>query len=347
MISGSRGTAILLVGALGLLPLLASTIAVRPTVVDDDGLGIVVEKIVGADRCGECHAAEHAAWKASRHQHGFLDMHRKPAAKSIAERLGIRRIKTATSCVRCHYTPTEKRGKVRAAYGVSCESCHGAARDWLDIHDGISDIEGDDEVQTAKLRQEAIDRCKANGMRRPDDLYDLVSSCYRCHIIDDERLVDVGGHPTGSNFELLSWSQGEIRHNYLESAGAENASTAPPRKRLLYVVGQTLDLQTSLRALAKATEDGPYRQALLNRIAQARGKLKEAAKLLGDRSDVTVILKASSLDFAQASAKAIADAAHAVDRAGRRLAASESGEKLSALDRLLPKPDTYRGQPRK
>ncbi len=36
--------------------------------------------------------------------------------------------------LRCHYTPQVSNDQLRAFSGVSCESCHGAGRDWINVH---------------------------------------------------------------------------------------------------------------------------------------------------------------------------------------------------------------------
>ena len=45
--------------------------------------------------------------------------------------------------------------------------------------------------------------------------------------VPEERLVNVGGHTAGSAFELVSWSQGEVRHNLQKSAGKDGVITMP------------------------------------------------------------------------------------------------------------------------
>ena len=61
-------------------------------------------------------------------------------------------------------------------------------------------------------------------MRNPVNVYLLAQSCYRCHTVPDERLVNVGGHHAGSlDFELVSWSQGTVRHNFVRTDGKVNA----------------------------------------------------------------------------------------------------------------------------
>ena len=94
------------------------------------------EKIVFSDRCGECHAAEFEVWEETSHATGFDTLHTTDRAKEVYEALGLRKIKRGSeeatpACLECHYTPTVRRGVLRAGAGVTCESCHGPARDWV------------------------------------------------------------------------------------------------------------------------------------------------------------------------------------------------------------------------
>ena len=64
----------------------------------------------------------------------FDELHRKPEAKAIADKLGLRSVKRNDECIKCHYTTQTVDGHPRIVAGVSCESCHGAARDWIEMH---------------------------------------------------------------------------------------------------------------------------------------------------------------------------------------------------------------------
>ena len=92
-------------------------------------------KVVGNQACVKCHASEIKVWEKTPHSKTFDELHRRPEAKQIAGKLGLRSIKHDGRCVACHYTQqSDTAGNPHAIAGVSCESCHGAAKDWLDIH---------------------------------------------------------------------------------------------------------------------------------------------------------------------------------------------------------------------
>ena len=97
------------------------------------------EKLVTPERCQECHASEYEVWRTTTHATGFNELHRRDSAKAIYESLGLRTIKrggdeTTPACLECHYVPEVRRGNLRAGNGVTCEACHGPARDWVDVH---------------------------------------------------------------------------------------------------------------------------------------------------------------------------------------------------------------------
>ncbi len=166
-------------------------------------------RVVGAESCNKCHADEIKVWKGTPHAQTFLTLHRKPAAQAIASKLGIQSFKTDSNCIQCHYTMQHASSGMEAIAGVSCESCHGAAKDWLAIH---NDYGGPGVTKTQEAKDHRRQRLSASikaGMRNPVNVYLVAQSCYRCHTVPDEKLVNVGGHVAGSmDFEMVSWSQG-------------------------------------------------------------------------------------------------------------------------------------------
>ncbi len=61
-------------------------------------------QVLGYESCQKCHASEIGVWKQTPHHTTFMTLHRNPAAKEIAGRLGIESFKTDSNCVKCHYT---------------------------------------------------------------------------------------------------------------------------------------------------------------------------------------------------------------------------------------------------
>jgi hypothetical protein len=292
-------------------------------------------KIMGPEACNECHAPMVEAWKLTHHFDTFTSMHRRPEAKDIAGKMGMRRIKDESLCLKCHYTDKiDDSGKVVPIAGISCESCHGAGKDWIKIH-SATNVVGHLE-QAEKL-----------GMLQPNNYYYVAANCFSCHTVPEEKLVNVGGHKAGSDFELVSWLSGEVRHNLQKSAGKVNAEIPVERRRMLYIVGRALDLEFSLRGLAKATEDGAYSKAMLGRITAAEDKLQEIAKASNLEQVKKILAAVNAADLKPGNGEAIDKMASQVSEISSGLAKSQDGSKLASVDSLIPGPDKYMGTPYK
>ncbi len=300
-------------------------------------------KVVGPERCGECHKSEFAAWQQTHHAKTFLEMHRKPEASEIVQKLGGRRIKQNEHCLQCHYTQGLKEGEPAALWGVTCESCHGQAKEWIDVHNDYGGKGVTKETETADHRKQRIEKTAAAGMIRPADTYHAAANCYSCHTVPDEELVNKGGHKARSDFELVSWSQGEVRHNYFYSADKKNREASPAHKRVLYVTGKGLDLEYSLRAGAKATAPGPFLDNAAKSVATALAKLKEvqAAQAIPEVGEMTAA--ASGVTVKPGNTAALNKAADAVAAANQKFGKGNDGSKIAGIDKLLPKPSSYKG----
>ena len=270
------------------------------------------------------------AWKLTHHFDTFNSMHRRPEAKDIATKLGMRRIKDESLCLKCHYTSqADESGKVKAISGISCESCHGAGKDWNKVHNAKDDP--DRLVKAEKL-----------GMLRPGNYYHVAANCFSCHTVPEEKLVNEGGHKAGSDFELVSWLSGEVRHNMQKSAGKVNEEIPVARRRMLYITGRALDLEYSLRGLAKATKDGPYSQSMLARVNSAKDRLAEIEKATG-LAEVKAMLDAVKGDLKPGNEAPITKMAEEVSANASKLANTQDGSKLASVDSLIPGPDKYKG----
>lgn len=298
-------------------------------------------KVLGADACQKCHAAEIAQWQQTPHHQTIDTLHRRPEAKAIADRLGLRSVKRNDTCVKCHYTPKLKRGKPRIDSGVSCESCHGPAQDWVELHaeygPGLTR-----ETEPPDARQRRRLASIAAGMNNPSNLYLIAQQCLDCHTTPDERLVDVGGHPAGSgDFDLVAWSQGMVRHNFLRGAGA-NAGSTPEALRRMHVVGVMTDLEYSLRAVAKATNAGTFAKAAAERAARRKQSLWEVQRLINDPLIAPALDAVAGLELKLGNAAAITAAADEVSLAAYSFAERSDGARLAAIDGLIAPPSQYK-----
>ena len=206
-------------------------------------------QIVGPNACAECHTNEHQVWMGTAHQANARVLTRNAEAKRIAKAMGVRRLKTDQRCATCHFTVQQVEGKLpKSISGVSCESCHSAGAGWIDPHSQFGDGAESARNETAQHRKERYQYCETMGMIHPARLYELASTCFSCHAIYDRELIEIGGHPTGEGFEMVSWSQGEMRHNYVREGSDNNPMSSPERRRVMYLVSATVRLEYALRA---------------------------------------------------------------------------------------------------
>jgi len=281
-------------------------------------------KVMGPQNCAACHGADTAVWKQTHHSKAFDLFHRIPKVKEIADKMGVSKLKNEGDCMTCHYT-AQTTGKVtKAIAGVSCESCHGGAKEWISIHH--------QKDQQAKA--------EAAGWIRGSNLYALYSACYECHTAPNEKLVNEAKHPAGSHFELVSWSQGEIRHCYYD--GKTNPEASPAKKRILFVLGKSLELEHGLRGVAKATSNSTYGQKMALRIKSAFDSLSEVTKLK-PVPEVDSILSAvpkktdGTLDIRLKNSAAYLAAADQIKAATQKFLAETANLDLTLVDPLIPK----------
>ena len=211
---------------------------------NDDVLTYEPHKIIEDEQaqCAQCHENAVNSWLESTHKKTFDELHLRDEAQKVLERLGqTGSIRRNDECVQCHYTQvaSEAGGRTKTVMGVSCQRCHGGAKDWMDLHQ---------DVEAIPDRKERMAKSESLGMRQTDDIYTLAMNCFQCHTVPKEDLVNKGEHPAGSDFELVAWSHGEVRHNFMnddptsrkEEGG--NRDSSKETKQIFYVVGKSLDL---------------------------------------------------------------------------------------------------------
>ncbi len=300
-------------------------------------------KIVGADQCAKCHQPEVQQWMRTPHFSTFDELHRTQRAKEIADRLGERSIKRSEVCTQCHYTQQKQEERLRVVAGVSCESCHGGAADWLAIHADYGGEGITKEMESAPHRAQRIAESVARGINNPHNIYLIARQCYDCHTVPNERLVNAGGHLAGSEaFEIVAWSQGMVRHNFLRTGGTTNGSPSTAELRVMFVVGAMTDLEYSLRAVAAATEKAIFGVTSAQRAARMKRRLHEVQQLIDEPLLQPALDAAATVELRLANAEAILAAADAVGKAAYEFAAHADGSRLAALDPILPQPSHYK-----
>ncbi|HEX2367154.1 MAG TPA: cytochrome c family protein [Bradyrhizobium sp.] len=302
-------------------------------------------KIVGPNACAECHKQEVEAWKGTHHFKTFREMPRNAEANEIAEKMGVRRVKSESLCLNCHFTVQQKNNKEEPVAGISCESCHSAGRDWIKVHSGFS---GKKEKTETKAEEEARWKlADSKGMIRSHAIYLLAKNCYGCHVVPEEDLVNKGGHRAGSAFELVSWSQGEVRHNTWYSKGKDNVPANAARKRMLYLVGLGAELETSLRAVGKATVRNVYAFEMAKRADRARNQLAAAAKAAPDVPEIAKMVEwGNSAGLKLNNERLLTAAADGIAKLLANISEKYDGTTMAGLDSLIPGPDTFKGTAR-
>jgi hypothetical protein len=302
-------------------------------------------KVVGPNACAECHKQETEAWKGTHHFKTFREMPRRKEANEIAEKMGVQRIRSESVCLNCHYTVQEKDNKKQPIAGISCESCHSAGEDWIKVH---SQFSGKTEKTETKAEAEArMKLAESKGMIRPSSLYRLAKNCYGCHVVPQEDLVNKGGHPAGSAFELVTWSQGEVRHNTWHSKGKENVPASAARKRMLYLVGLGVELETGIRAVSRATVRKRYAFEMAKRVDRARKQLAAAAKAVPNVPEIAKMVEhAYSAGLKLNNERFLTTAADGVSKLLASITEKYDGSTMSGLDSLIPAPDKFKGTAR-
>ena len=308
-------------------------------------------KIAGPDTCQECHEAAFQVLQPTKHQSSYRTFHTQDETRAILERLGLRSARRAF-CADCHYTSQQAAGRrtARTIAGVSCESCHSPAADWLDIHNNYgrdaSGQRGTRETETPDHRASRLEETARLGMLRPDQPYLLAQNCFQCHIVPREELVNTGEHAAGSDFELVSRLSGEVRHNFQLSNDEVNRNAArdydpASRNRVLYVLGQMLDLEYALRGLADATMSGTYAQAMMDRAAAAMDRLRaiQAVSQVIAPSIQQILDAAAQADLAPNNSGSLVAAADRIRTVAQAFVAEHDGSTLGVLDQLVPSND--------
>lgn len=229
------------------------------------------ENIMGYEQCAKCHKPQIRKWQDTAHHATFREFHRKDKTKKIAETMGVDRVRdTDAICADCHYTVGTDRGRVRVISGISCESCHGPAKDWMKSHqpegDGVKR-----EFEAPHDREERHAKVRAAGMIIPSDTYGFANNCMGCHLAPNEKLVNTADHPAGSSFDLMARLE-EIRHGPEPDADEKNLRT---------VMGYAVELEHSLRGLAQSKEQGRFRDRMQERVYVALANLNALAELTG------------------------------------------------------------------
>ena len=155
--------------------------------------------------------------------------------------LALRKAGKPTKCIACHTLDVDEAQKAKSfdqTDGVSCESCHGSASNWLGSHTTRPANTTRDAVHADSLKKGMIDL---------HDLSKRTEQCLTCHLGTAEKYVDhemIGaGHPD-LYFELASFTTAMPRH-------WRPRQEEPFLEVRTVAVGQATQLRDQLKRLAR------------------------------------------------------------------------------------------------
>jgi hypothetical protein len=273
----------------------------------------------GPGKCNDCHKPEVSVFSHTKHAESYREIHRKPTVKAImAAAGGTTNIRRNDVCTACHFTMVSAKAGAppTATTGPSCESCHGPSSDWMPLHNASGPV-------AARMQKAA----KA-GMIAPAMLYDIATNCLSCHGlarpgIPPETIAKIidAGHPAGSAFDLVQYSQGTVRHRFYPPDTAKNKEMSAAELARMFVTGHAAALVEETAAVGKVN-NAKYEDMLKKNTAKSRaaidavkGQVPEAAALLAQPTEANA----------------------------RKLVDAIANKDLSAqVSRLLPAKNTYK-----
>ncbi len=188
---------------------------------------------------------EYSTWVTSdKHAHAYTAL-TEPLGKQIAVTLKLGPAEKAQRCLVCHAlsVPAAERARdFEIAEGVSCESCHGPASQWIGPH-----------IQANAQHSRMV----ALGLYDNKDLVKRSEKCLTCHLgapgmsVDHELIA--AGHPD-LRFELDSFTAVEPPH-WIEKTADDQPNTDPLFGTRAWAVGQAVQLRESMARLARSAAD--------------------------------------------------------------------------------------------
>jgi hypothetical protein len=227
------------------------------------GADTATNRYVGPGSCsaGACHGGiqprsetkvlqnEYSTWVTEdKHAKAYAALIQ-PLARQMAAILKIGPAENSQKCLVCHALPSDSALRAQAydlSEGVSCESCHGPASNWLGRH-FLPDARHASMVGL--------------GLVDNKDLATRSERCLTCHLgaqglsVDHEMIA--AGHPD-LGFELDSYIAAEPPH-WIEKAADQKEPIIDPLFGVrAWATGQAVQLRQSMRRVAMRAENGPW-----------------------------------------------------------------------------------------
>lgn len=311
---------------------------------------------VAAADCKKCHPSEVATWMKTVHfQSPELRLYKFDGnTKKYATAMGLTSAELLgdSLCADCHATKAIRDGQVKVISGVSCEKCHGAAGGedgWLNRHQSYhAGMPIPRAQETPEHRAARLEFCDQAGMRRSGNIYELSKACFQCHLVGNEKLI-AAGHKAASAFDFVSWTSGELKHNFLvdkttnadaPSLWMERTGGSPAnRRRLKYVVGTMAQLETALRLRAETKNPAVIPQ-ISGVIAAANGQLTQI-NALAPATEIQAVTALITPLFGTlfaplpTDAETYSQAADKVAELAQQFEKNHDGSKLVSLDAMI------------
>ena len=191
---------------------------------------------------------EYSTWvTADKHAHAYLAL-TEPLGKQIAATLKIGPAEKAQRCLVCHalsVSPAEHAREFEVSEGISCESCHGPASQWIGPH-----------IQANAVHSRMV----SLGLYDNKNLVLRAEKCLTCHLGAPGMTVDheliAAGHPD-LRFELDSFSAVEPPH-WIEKDSYGKPLADPLFGTRAWAIGQAVQLRQSMLRVSRAAKSGPW-----------------------------------------------------------------------------------------
>jgi hypothetical protein len=191
---------------------------------------------------------EYSTWVVKdKHAHAFAVL-TNPVATRMAKILAIEKPDSAPKCLTCHALSVPEADRARtfdSTDGVSCESCHGPASNWLGPH---------------TTKGWTHERSVAAGMHDLREPVRRAENCLTCHLGTADKAVDhemiAAGHPD-LYFELASFTAAMPRH-WVEHAANDRAKEDPFADVRMLAAGQAVQLREQLQRVARNAQGSAW-----------------------------------------------------------------------------------------
>jgi hypothetical protein len=188
---------------------------------------------------------EYSTWVVKdRHARAFAILSN-DVARRIARIMDLKPADQEPRCLGCHALNVPEAQRARtfdATDGVSCESCHGPASNWLGKH-----------TEKGWTHEQSV----SVGMKDLRDPAHRAENCLRCHLGDEDNSVDheliAAGHPD-LVFELAAFTAAMPKH-WKEAGEKPNTQAPDPWYDVrALTTGEAVELQQQLLRVARNTQ---------------------------------------------------------------------------------------------